>query len=326
MAIFSVTTNQSTNESMEFTEEIRIRFIVLESSVSFFSLILIYLTIAFCVYEWKKPAGSFRALLKHQTNLRVNLKFGVAMRFELLIALIFLMGRFICEHYELVKQYWMVTYSYCDTTNKVKMVLTTINVAGVYLFLWTRQRFCYAQTAMNHLSTSLTRAASWVSLILLFLAQFLGTILFVKTRDFITTPQGCLAVQSTEIPLEVAWIFVAVTTISFQILLATLFIYPLLRHKMLVQNQTNFNKFFPLIKRTAITTIICVVTDLLSSLLILYGRDEYGITPTLVYDVSALTNVICIFASFGDWKLQILSPFHCCQGEEKWRSRESSTH
>ena len=301
------------------------RFVILESAVSIFTLILIYVIVAFFAYEWKKPTSSYRTLKRKTKLMDQNLRYGIAMRIELMVALTFLLGRFAIEQFELVTQYLGAQIDYCNGIIKVKIVLTTINVAGVYMFLWTRQRFCYAKPAMQHLSTATTRITSWVSLILLFSAHFVGTLLFLTTRSFTLTPVGCDAYKTTNVPLAAAWVWVAVVSFCFQVLLTALFVYPLIKHKAMIGGRSGFSSFIPLVKRTTTTAVICIVTDLASSLLILIARDAYQIIPTLIYDISAMTNVVCILVSYRDWRQQIFSPFICYSNNEHCKRRESST-
>ena len=302
------------------------RFIILESAVSVFTVILLYLIVSFLIYELKKPSSTLCTLVRRSKQTDQTLRYGLAMRIELIIAMVFLLGRFGIEHYELLSQYLVGEFDYCDEVTKLKILMTTINVAAVYLFLWTRQRFCYAKPAMRHLSSTSTRVTSWISLVLLFLAHAVATALFFTTRTFSKAPQGCVAMQTGVIPLAVAWIWVAVVSFIFQVLLTALFIYPLIRHKLMTGHRPGFHNFIPLIKRTTFATVVCIVTDLLSSLLILSANDSDGIIPTLAYDISALTNVIIVLVSFGDWKMQLFAPFICCaKDDESWKSSNDSS-
>ena len=291
------------------------RFIVLQSTVTLFTIISAYVTIALLFFECKKLGSKFRSQ-GQRLRMEKNGRYAVAMRYESIIAAVFLLGRLLCEQYELLAQYLGVTYDYCDVIVKVKVALSSIAVSGVYMFLWTRQRFCYSEPAMQHLSSRLIKAMSWISLLLLALVQIVGTILFLVTRFYEMTCLGCVN-HMTTIPNEIPWIFIGAVTVCFQSLLFFLFVFPLVKHKTAIGSEprTGFRKFLPLIKRTAVMTSVCIATDLISSLLILLARDNNEIIPTLAYDVSLLTNVICVVASFSDWKVRFFAPL-CCYGND----------
>jgi len=162
---------------------------------------------------------------------------------------------------------------------------------------------------MAHLSSSTTRYVSLISLVLLFLAQIVGSILFLSTRFYQLTYRGCYNTYTT-IPAELPWIWITVASFCFQILLLALFLYPLIRHKSMSNSTTSFRTFLPVIQRAMVTSLICVATDLVSSLLILLVADDDEIIPTLAYDVSLVTNVVCVVFSFSDWRSRFLAPFY----------------
>ena len=277
------------------------RFIVLECSVSLFTITAFYLFLSLLLYEW-------RLQLRHLPTRKDRIfRYGVAMRIQSVIAVLFTLGRLLCEQYELVAQYAGVRNDYCDVIIKIKITFSGVAVLSVYVFLWTRQRFCYSNPAMLHLSNRGTRVLSWITLLFIFLAQIIGTILFLTTRIYSMTPYGCIN-SVNSIPPDIPWIWVAVATFTFQTTLLVLFVYPLMKHRSRVRTH-NRPSFLPVVQRALVTATICIVTDLLSSLLILLVDDVIQIIPTLAYDVSLLTNVICVIASFRDWKTRVTSPF-----------------
>ena len=303
--------NQSINQSSvqgNFSSYPQFHFVVRETGVSVVTALLLYLITAFVVYEIKKPGLRYLFNLQ-KMQFQLIPKHLVAMRVEIMFSLLFLLGRFICEHIELLFRHFQIDIDYCDSLIKTKLILTFLGVTAVYLFFWTRQRFCYSEPAMQHLSTKSTKIISWTSVLILLLAEVLGSILFLVTRKYTKSHGMCIVKQTTRIPLSLAWIWMTITSLCFRLLLAYLFIYPLVKHKHLTAFKSGFNDFLPLIKRTTIVTVICIVTDVINGMLNLFIRNQ--VISTVFYDTSLLTNVVCILFSFGDWKQQI-SICHSC--------------
>ena len=287
------------------------RFYILESVVSILTVITVYLIIACIIYEFKKQRIGCRSRRQKSFKKgRKTPKLFLLMRAELLVALLFLCGRFVCEHCELLLQHFEADVDFCDKLNKTKMLFSAVNVAAVYLFLWTRQRLYYLEPAMKELSNKTTRTMSTLSLFFLFIGHFVGNILFLLFRDFNLSAVGCVNNIKDETLFEyLPWIWLGTGSMVYQIILFALFIYPLIRHKSLVPSSNGFHNTISVIKRTTIATSTCIATDFISSCLIVLARDENEIVPIFSYDISATINVVCVIMSFGDWKMQLLAPF-----------------
>lgn len=287
------------------------RFIVLETSVAIFTLLTSYIVVALTAYEIRQPGHNILNL-HHPMRMKRSSRYALIMRAKSLAAAVFVLSRFACENYELIAQYAGVDrdHDYCNVVMKIKIVLTAIAMWFIYAFLWTRQRFCYAEPAMKHLSTKMTRAWSWISLLMLTVAQLVGTILFLVTRFYTISHNGCIICQNT-IPESIPWIFMGTTTVIFQFILFALFVYPLLKHTQNLNSslRPRLQSFAPMIRRVALAAAICSVTDLIALLLILLAKDPNEIIPTLAYDTSLMINMVCVVVSFGDWRVRVTTPF-----------------
>ena len=312
---YNVTSHMTTPYNMN-------RFIVLESSVAVFTVMMTYMIVALLCFECGKSQLSS---LLPQSRAERSARFAFAMRLAYLVAVLFTLGRLLCEHYELLAQYFGIQHDYCNTIVKIKVALSAIAILGIYVFLWIRQRFCYSDPAMAHLSSRATRYLSIASLALLILAQLVGSVLFLATRFYKITYRGCYNYANT-IPAELPWIWNILGTLGSQIMLLLLFLYPLTRHKSLVSSTTPFRTFLPVIQRAMVTASICVVSDLVSSLLILLVSDTDDIIPTLAYDISIVINVICVILSYSDWKSRIFAPFRCRYHNRRTANGEPSVY
>ncbi|CAK8688118.1 unnamed protein product [Clavelina lepadiformis] len=304
------------------------RFFVLETANCVFTLVTFYLSVAFVIYECSRR-GRNRSPPSMRSNpassAQRSRKYALAMKIESISACVCLFGRFICQHYEFVAQYTgNYTYDYCDVVLKAKFYLTAIAVLGIYGFLWTRQNFCYADPAMKHLTSCAVKTCSWLSFGLILCAQVVGTLLFTFTRFYAMTYQGCDVDHYTVEPF-VPWLWIAGCTVGFQVILLCLFVYPLMKHRSSVNSgvRGNSGAFLRLIKRATVTTVVCVVTDITSTLLILLVHDQFNIVPTLVFDLSIVINITCILAAFKGWQGRLFAPCYYVTKNAKMKDAET---
>ena len=68
------------------------RFIVLETTVAIFTMMMVYLVVALITYEWRKPNNNIISL-RHLSDLKRSLQFALT-----LLAVLFVIGRFVCEN------------------------------------------------------------------------------------------------------------------------------------------------------------------------------------------------------------------------------------
>ena len=300
------------------------RFIVLETTVAIFTTMMVYLVVALIIYECKKPNNIIS--LRHLSDLNRRLQFALKMRLLTLLAVLLVLGRFVCENYELLAQYTGVCYDYCNAIVKVKVALTSFGLYCIYSFLWMRQQFFYAEPAIQHLSRPLIRVLSWGSLGLLTLALLIGNVLFLVTRFYKMTEHGCLNHHNT-IPPVIPWIFLGTTNVLSQLTLFALFVYPLLQHKSQrdASSCSNFSSFASMIKRVAMATSVCIISDIIALLFILLVKEQDEIIPTLAFDVSLVVNVICVLATFSDWWDRLAATLCCNRFRLLSNERKGST-
>ena len=172
-----------------------------------------------------------------------------------------------------------------------------------------RQRFFYAEPAIQHLSGPLIRALSWGYLGLLTLALLIGNVLFLVTRFYKMTEHGCFNHHNT-IPSVIPWIFLGTATVLSQLILFALFVYPLLQHRsqLNASSRSNVSSLAPMIKRVALAAAVCIISDIIALLLIVLVKDQNDIIPTFAFDVSLVVNVICFVATFIDWWNRLAAP------------------
>lgn len=308
----NVSYNTSNITNPIFHSLIHWKFLFLEIETSVMTAITIYLIASFSLYEYKKKVGRKlhgavlrRTYLSREQNIPV---LEAAMRIELLASLLFLLGRFICEHCELLLHYFKFEVDICDVSSKMKFFLTTLSSTAVYSFLWTRQRSYYAEPAIRNFSNKAVRIMSNLSLLLLFVGNTIGLILCLVFRSFYLSDEGCVtSLSPSPVPTQVPWILMTGNAFVVKLLLFLLFIYPLSRHKQIVPTSGAFHCFLPLIKRTTIITVVCIVSELCATAFVVLINNH--IMNFILPGLLGVVGIVCMFMTFRDWMAQLFAPF-----------------
>ncbi|XP_039263628.1 uncharacterized protein LOC120339543 [Styela clava] len=291
-------------------ERNRIRSTVLQVSLWIYTVIGLYILIALTVYErsayLKRKHESVSLVLASKGSSK---RYGIYLRSVNIAAAVIFLCRTALEHAEILIEV-NTTYEHCNQVVQTKFVFSGLFFCAIYLFLWIRQRMCYNNALMSHLTSTLTHFFSWASLAALLAAEILTTGLFF-TRKYKRSGLGC-DVNSTSIPAYVAWVVYGITTAVFQIIFIGLFIYPLSRQQSLMKFHKLYkdkaHKLMPLIKRSLTACLVCVITNLVVSILVITINEPYNIVPILLYDFNLVVNLLAVISSFSRWKI-ILAPY-----------------
>lgn len=192
----------------------------------------------------------------------------------------------------------------CNWSLKIKIVTYGLSLFTDYLVLWLRQRIFYEDPRLSLFGSKIVRTISWFMAAILILSGIPAMFLFVYGVNYVGSPVGCLAVNSDNI-VVIRYISFVVGTTFFQICCLSLFIYPLIKHyqimKVLGMECHARNSVIVLVKRTAVTASLCMVTDVLSVLTVLFLGDV-GSISILIYDINIVMNILCVIFSFADWR------------------------
>lgn len=208
----------------------------------------------------------------------------------------------------------------CNLAVRFDVITFQLSILASYFVFWLKQRMFYQNSRLKHLSSGLTRALSWLMLVFMMLCFIVSISCFLFGITYEGTPLGCKVVV-VNIMGERRWILLIVSTVIYQTSCLILFIYPLARHhrnfnnkkasrsSMSGKNNSNpgygRNSVIKLVKRAAITTIICIGTDLLCAVITPF-LGKVGSADVLLYDVDIVTNSLCLIFSFPDWKMKLM--------------------
>lgn len=195
----------------------------------------------------------------------------------------------------------------CDLSIKFKLVNYVFSLLSIYLVLWLRQRIFYEHPRLKHLSSKLIRFVSWSMSVVIVAGVIVTSVFFFGVGRYLGTPYGCVPQKGPFTTIR--WIILIGCTTMFQICLLTLFIYPLVKHRSNVKTGAGTGKkniIIPLIRRAAITSFLCVASDIGFALLILLMKRKIVTMSTFVYDVNIVFNAVCMVLSFPDWRVRLM--------------------
>ncbi|XP_078492196.1 uncharacterized protein LOC144747775 [Ciona intestinalis] len=232
----------------------------------------------------------------------------------------------------------------CERASDTVVVFYLIALVPVYLLLWFRQRAIYAHPLMSSSHNKFIILLSWSSIVFLLGAGTAVVIVFTIPKNRKSNYFGCEP-KTTSDGTNTAG---AILTTVGQLMLLVLFIIPLRRNLQScgsfsamrkafwpksdsrtvsslqvvkstpteASSSTNVpinKKILRIIKRSIVLATICILTDVTAMVLTTYALPQDG-TPNFgynIYDVSLLSNVICIILSFENYKTMI---FPCAIG------------
>lgn len=196
---------------------------------------------------------------------------------------------------------------YCNIYLKVHIFLYALPIASIYIFLWMRQRFLYKNPKTPGYNLPYAKKLSWLILMIMLAVEVVTIVLFLATRNYHIKKGYCEVQLENEVYGKVPWAVLATATVTFQILLMFLFVYPLLTHRKNMTKTketigcqtTGKDRLIPLIKRAAVTTGICVASDILAVFVTLFTTIRIS---NYIYDLNLLIDLLCITFSFENWK------------------------
>ena len=207
--------------------------------------------------------------------------------------------------------------SVCLMVRHAKAVLHSCIVTCIYLALWFRQRQFYQQPMMEHLTNREVRFFSMAMIVIMATANVTTITLYLSTRQYTNSIRGCV-VGVSSIPTKIPGVFLFVSTLSFQVILLCLFIYPLYRHrrainelKLTSSSSTDSQKReITLIRRVTVAATVTILTDIASGAISVFVFSKsYGVIRNLIYDGDMLIALLCLVFSFVDWRTRLVPCF-----------------
>ena len=194
----------------------------------------------------------------------------------------------------------------CDVVAPIGIFALTIGSGLVYLFLWFRQRVFYVHSSLKILNNNYVRFFSiaiifgwilgWISLIIAY---------FIEVGYKYDKQGGCLFEEGTDMPYGFIIVSWSALSVVMQIGLLGLFVYPILKRTLWINQQQQSGRNNPLlrrVKKAIILASICLGTDIFSVAVLVLVYEENANSAIFMYSVNLVINHLVTIVCFDHWR------------------------
>ena len=282
------------------------------------TVISFYITIALALYEFKYKKNEAT-----ETDFTSKLENFLSGGSLCLVAIVFTFIRCLFEQTEL--RFGRFSDLACRIYQHELAEVYHLALTSLYLLLWTRQLKLYRHRALKHLGSPLLRFVSYAVILGILGSSIASVTSYLTTFTLIASPNGCIydlsfLYTADSPPSSLPGILLFAIAVVFQFSLLGLMVYPLVKqYKVHLCGQDSFadkkhQNVRKTIVRLTICTTVCVISDGISSYLLVFVHD--GVTPIMfwanIYTVNLLFNIIAVVCSFADWRKRLIP---CYKGE-----------
>ena len=214
----------------------------------------------------------------------------------------------------------------CAVFNPITNVAVTGGYGLVYLFMWLRQRVIYVHQSLKVLNNKVVSFFSFVVLILWILFWIsLVIAYFIKVQYKLSRKSGCNIEKDSVKSYNEMVLTWSTVSISMQISLLSLFIYPILKQARWRDQQNNPN-LMRRVKKAVVFSSICLGTDIATIVVYIFFANDCVANSTIwVFDINLLINHLITIGCFDHWK-EMLWPWNVkCSGVVRSESDSKKT-
>jgi len=214
---------------------------------------------------------------------------------------------------------------FCEHYHRTKIISYGNALVAVYIALWLRVFNAFYWHRVTRRSTN-----KFAKAFNIFAAVALAAILTANYTVFLggpfytTTGFGCSPNVDVTQKDRLKWIALGASTSLCQFLLLASLGYPLYVHrKKMLGSGVHSTTLIPLIKRAACMTLICIFSDIASTLFAAFYSSSTAYEYHIALSCNLLVNMHCAVFSCVDWRKRLF-PFSCCIGYEPALNRRSA--
>lgn len=124
-------------------------------------------------------------------------------------------------------------------TSRLSQVLVVVfyalSATFNYTALWVRLRIFFNHPVMKHLGSIIVNCLIWFALVAIVGSSLLNTLIFALTVSAVDTEYGCSLGETTSVSPTVRYVVLTISSVGAQVLLLSLFLYPLMKHRASVK-------------------------------------------------------------------------------------------
>ena len=200
---------------------------------------------------------------------------------------------------------------FCETTLDAAEASFVLCSSLTYIFYFARQHALYTRPTMEQLNTKVVRVFRYSTIILVVCFNIVTAVVFLMPKSFKTSIIGCILSREDAhgtLP-DILW---PVVRVFLQLVLLSLFVYPLLLHYFKTENSTEIKpKVLKAIWQSSVSLFVCIVSDFITVILVLtvIPRPFPAALQNLLYDVSMMINVIAVIFCFENNRKVMMGSF-----------------
>ncbi|CAK8682772.1 unnamed protein product [Clavelina lepadiformis] len=197
---------------------------------------------------------------------------------------------------------------FCAIYHRIKIVSFAITLSSVYFALWFRVYTAfYSNSILKEIISRVPRVINFLTLVFLALTITSNFVLFFTAPAYATTPKGCSPVQNKE-NNKIKWAVLVLCTTAFQVMLLYSFIYPLrVQQQKMLARGFDPKSTMPILKRAAITAVVCVLSDILNSVFAILYKNPTVYINHIVFSCNLLINLVAVVLSAANWREKMVA-------------------
>ncbi|XP_077973034.1 uncharacterized protein LOC144428146 [Styela clava] len=235
----------------------------------------------------------------------------------------------------------------CDILTKLMITFTAVSLHCCHVFLWLRQLTFYSNPVLKPLQSKKLKVVSYAAYGIMPITLALTLALYMWWRDYKNYEGFCAASKKQNLPSYVPFSVLIACTVTIQVLLSSLFLYPLIVHKMKRRNSATkvkarvddtasesrvttapvvksrrSDRLMECIRRVLHGATVGITTDVVGGVVSIFLPDDLPIFAlSLLYNLNVSLNLLCLIYTFANWR-QMLFPW-CCPSHQQKEFRNS---
>ena len=272
-----------------------------------------------------------RSKLPIKSHKDHSVRAAQAMHYVLLITVSLNFLRCVCE--QLLFYVGNSSDEACALITKIIVGITGFSVHGCFVFLWFRQYVFYSNPLLQNIRPKALKWLSIATYVEMVFTVLTCIVIHVLWRDYTAADGVCRPlVGSRRISAAVTYGVLVASTVTIQMSLTFLFVYPITNHnkqmklhrekyslhpELLQKFKKSATRLLECVKRALVAATVAVTTDTIGGIVGIWTAEAMPLFLfSVLYELDVLFNILCLFYTYVHWK-DIVFP---------WRKSKEKTH
>ena len=208
---------------------------------------------------------------------------------------------------------------WCSLMTKLIIGVTGFVIHGCFVFLWLRQYVFYTNPLLRNTRPKILKWISYATYVEMVATVLICMVIHVWWRDYTSIDGACAPIMgSRKVSPAVPYGILVVSTVTIQISLTFLFVYPIVNHrkqmnvhrnKRSIRSETlckisrSADRLLECVKRALVAATVAVTTDVVGSFVGIWTADAMPVFLfSVLYELDVLLNILCLFYTYVYWR------------------------